>query len=160
MLIGTLLKSLEIEDLVCLKGVTEPHYLARSFIQNSESHSSSEVVRNQSFDLNDITPSDGDDKFYEAPENLVDSADQVVQSSGNLSEYLSPRVSLPPESLLCKMPSFSRIPGLLPDDALQNWMEDVETTESLDSFVKAQIIIYDQNSPSYHDVDKGVGVFV
>lgn len=152
MFIGTVLKSLEIEDLVGNNGVSRPCYLARSFIGSSD--------KIQNFDNNDLTPSEGDDKFYEAPENLVDSAEYTMKSPQSTSEHLSSHCLLLSENLSFKTPSFSRIAGLLPDDAIGGGMDDTQLTETLDSFVKAQIVIYDQNSPLYNNVDKRVGISV
>lgn len=143
MFIGTVLKSLEIEDLVCCNSTSRPCFLARSFVQSSDSHSFYDQ-----FDNNNSTPSEGDDKFYEAPENLVD------------SEYLSSQNSLSLENSSFKPPSFSRIAGLLPVDTVQAKTEDIELMDTLDSFVKAQIIIYDQNSSLYNNVDTQVGCFL
>ncbi|KAK4844286.1 hypothetical protein QYF36_018501 [Acer negundo] len=158
MFIGTVLKSLEIEDLVCFNQVSRHCYLARSFIRSEDAHLSSDDTENQSFDTNVLSQSEGDDNFYEAPETLVDSVDQTMQSPQNIFKYLSSQTSFPSENLSLKTPSFSRIAGLLPDDALQNKMENVELTETLDSFVKAQIVFYDQNSSLYSNIDKRVTV--
>ncbi|KAJ0048722.1 hypothetical protein Pint_15724 [Pistacia integerrima] len=158
MFVGTVLKSLEIEDLVCFSGASQPFYLARSFIGSSDAHVSFDDTKFQNFDNSNPTPSEGDDKFYEAPENLLDSADLTLPSPQNLSKYPSSQNLPPSESLSFKTPSFRRIAGLLPDDALQNRMEDTEQTETLDTFVKAQIVIYDHNSPLYDNIDKRVTV--
>ncbi|KAJ4957745.1 hypothetical protein NE237_024856 [Protea cynaroides] len=128
MLIGTVLKSLEIEDLVC-KGGTQPCYLARSFIKST-----------------DITtldsPLSAGDEFFEAIDDLVDCPEQPLAF----------------DKLSIKPPSFSRITGLLPDAEPRTVPGDMEITDNLDSFVKAQIVIYDQNSPLYANVDKWVMV--
>ncbi|XP_019086561.1 PREDICTED: uncharacterized protein LOC104718635 [Camelina sativa] len=134
MFIGTVLKSLEIEDLVSHSGLNESCYLARSFIQSSEVVPSFEDAESRSPEGNDPTTSEGEENFYEAPEMLVDSID-----------YTS-----------LKTPSFSRIDGLLPVDN-KNITRN-ETTESLDSFVKAQIVIYHQTSPQYENIDNQVMV--
>lgn len=144
--IGTVLKSLEIEDLVCCNRLSQSCYLARSFIGSVNSPSSSNNAGNQSFDSKDLSQSEGDE-FFEAPENLFDSVDSPMKSAGNL-------LSLGMSSL--SPPSFSRIHGLLPDDALQTKREDIEVIGSMDSFVKAQIVIYEQNSPLYNNIDKQV----
>ena len=156
MFIGTVLKSLEVEDVVCGNRVSRPCYLARSFIRSAAAHSSFNDAGNQNIDSSDVTSSEGDDKFYEAPENLVDSVDYPMQSPKNESEYLN----LPPSDILSlKPPSFNRIAGLLPTDALQMRKQEIELTETLDSFVKAQIIIHDQNSPRYNNTDNQVDIF-
>ncbi|KAJ4951540.1 hypothetical protein NE237_028372 [Protea cynaroides] len=138
MLIGTVLKSLEIEDLVC-KGGTQPYYLARSFIKTTDI-----TTLDAPLSADDLTQS-GDEKFFEAPENLVEFVD-------------CPEQPLPFGMLSIKPPSFSRIAGLLPDAEPRTVAEEMEVTDSLDSFVKAQIIIYDLNSPLYTSVDKRVMV--
>ncbi|KAL1194607.1 hypothetical protein V5N11_031431 [Cardamine amara subsp. amara] len=136
MFIGTVLKSLEIEDLVSHSGLNEACYLARSFIQSSEVLPTFEDAESRSPERNDPTSSEGEDKFYEAPEILVDSID-----------YTSLRT-----------PSFSRIDGLLPVENKNITRPSNETTESLDSFVKAQIVIYHQTSPQYKNIDNQVMV--
>lgn len=92
------------------------------------------------FDSSDFEQCEGDDNFYEASENLNDSVDSPMR---NISEYLSSRSSQLEKSLL-KPPSFSRVTGLLPNDSLQSSSDGVESGDKLDSFVKAQIIIYDR----------------
>ncbi|XP_057978559.1 uncharacterized protein LOC131164992 isoform X2 [Malania oleifera] len=149
MFIGTVLKSLEIEDLICHKGVSEPSYLARSFIGNVDAASSYEDAGSQSWGINDLSQSDGDEKFYEAADNMVDIVDYPMQSPGRLQQ------SLTSEKLSLKPPSFSRIAHLLPDDA-RTGREVIEPTDNLDSFVKAQIVIYDHNSLAYDNIDKKV----
>ncbi|EEF45057.1 vacuolar protein sorting-associated protein, putative [Ricinus communis] len=143
MFIGTVLKSLEIEDLVCARNISQPSFLARSFIRIEDGNSSLDDT--QSSDNNNLTPSEGEDKFYEASENLVD-PDLAFQNP------------LPFETALLKPPNFGRIAGLLPGDTVQNKMEDIELTNDLDSFVKAQIVIYDHNSSLYSNIDMQVSV--
>ncbi|KAL6985853.1 hypothetical protein U1Q18_019226 [Sarracenia purpurea var. burkii] len=157
MFIGTVLKSLEIEDLVCRKGMSPPCYLARSFIRTDESSgiSGGHDDQNLSYDSNDLDESEGDDKFYEASDILNDSVGSPMR---NISEYISSQSSLLSEKSLLKPPSFTRVAGLLPNDSLQTRTEGVELAETLDSFVKAQIVIYDQNSLLYHNIDKQVTV--
>ncbi|XP_010540792.1 PREDICTED: uncharacterized protein LOC104814451 [Tarenaya hassleriana] len=135
MFIGTVLKSLEIEDLVRQTGLSEPCYVARSFIQSSDILPSSGDVKSPNLEGSDLTSSEGEEKFYEAPETLADSFD-----------YTSLRI-----------PSFSRIEGLLPVDSKVTGLSP-ETSESLDSFVKAQIVIYHQSSPQYENIDNQVTV--
>lgn len=146
MFIGTILKSLEIEDLVSRRSFSRPCYVARSFIQTVEA-STFDNDENKSQDASGIT-CEGDDKFYEAPEDLVDSIDYQMQSPQILNSEI--------KSL--KAPSFTRIAGLLPDDILQKSKGNMEQTDALDNFVKAQLVIFDQNSPRYSNLDKQVGV--
>lgn len=167
MFIGTLLKSLEIEDLVCGKGVSQPCYLARSFIGSVDVPSSFEDAGNPSYDNNGLIQNEGDDKFFEAPEDkffeapedLIDFVDCPMQSLGGKHLSSQSQNSFPPEKPLLKPPSFSRVAGLLPAEALQT-RRDIDLTDALDSFVKAQIIIYDRNTPLYNNVDKQVGSFL
>ncbi|XP_028077973.1 LOW QUALITY PROTEIN: uncharacterized protein LOC114279888 [Camellia sinensis] len=153
MFIGTVLNSLEIEDLVCRKGVSQPCYLARSFIRSTDATSGLYDAENRSYGSGDFDQCEGDDNFFEASENLNDSVDSPMR---NISAYLSSQGSL--EKSLLKPPSFTRVAGLLPDDSLQTASDDTELADTLDSFVKAQIIIYDQNSRLYHNIDKWVTV--
>jgi len=140
MFIGTILQSLEIEDLVC--GGTSPRcYLARSFIRGRDVTSALEVAVKQSCNDHDFS-SESDDKFYEASESLP----ETDSSSGNFS----------PEVSAFRPPSFSKVPGLLPDSSFQSMDKDMGRIDELDSFVKAQIVIYDQNSPFYSRTDNMV----
>lgn len=138
--IGTILKSLEIEDLVCANQQSQPCFLARSFIGNADEISLFYNTTRENVKSSGIVPSDTDDKFYEAPETLAESADYPVQSPGGTSE--------------CSLPKFSRITGLLPSDAPST--STMEFSDTLESFVKAQIVIYDQNSTRYNNTDKQV----
>lgn len=158
MLIGTVLKSLEIEDLVSRSKVSRPCYVARSFIGSTDADSALDDERNQSFDSNDVETIEEDDKFYEAPENLADSVDYPMQSPRILSGRTSQKL-LKSGSLSYKLPSFTRISGLLPQYDLLT-TEDVKHTDIMDSFVKAQVVICDRNSPRYNNVDKQVGVLL
>lgn len=141
--IGTILKSLEIEDLVCANQQSQPCFLARSFIGNADEISLFYNTTRENVKSSGIVPSDTDDKFYEAPETLAESADYPVQSPGGTSE--------------CSLPKFSRITGLLPSDAPST--STMEFSDTLESFVKAQIVIYDQNSTRYNNTDKQVSVY-
>ncbi|GMH29787.1 hypothetical protein Nepgr_031630 [Nepenthes gracilis] len=149
MFIGTVLKSLEIEDLVC-GGSAQCRYLARSFIRGSDVPSVADTDT-QSYECNDVT-SEGGDNFYEASENLAEIVDYPVRSNSSLCS------SLPSEVSSFKPPSFTRVPGLLPDCDSQSSTECVGQIDQLDSFVKAQIVFYDQNSPLYNNIDKWVMV--
>lgn len=160
MFIGTVLKSLEIEDLVCCDRVCRPCFLARSFIGSGDAYSSFYVAGDRNFATNGVTSSKGSDKFYEAPEDLVDSVDNLIQSPRNESENLGSGNLPRSEILSLKPPSFKRTAGLLPTDAIQTKRQDNELSETLDSFVKAQIIIYDQTSPRYNNTDKQVGICI
>lgn len=154
MFIGTILKSLEIEDLICSKTNSQSCYLARSFVNGEETPSFSVYSENQGSDNSDLTPIEGDEKFFEAAETLVDNTDYQIQSPGKDLEYVKSQSSLqwkkfPP-------PRFSRIAGLLPPGGSETHSAYNEQSVTLDNFVKAQIALYDQNSPRYYDVDKQV----
>ncbi|KAM6557396.1 hypothetical protein CsatB_004415 [Cannabis sativa] len=153
MLIGTVLKSLEIEDLVSLSNGSRPRYVARSFIGSTDAYSTFDDERNQISESNDLESSEGDDKFYEAQENLVESFDYPMQSPRNFSGNFSSQKFLKSDSLSDKLPSFTHISGLLPKDVPT---DDVTQTDVMDSFVKAQIVICDQNSPTYDNIDTQV----
>ncbi|MFS8029949.1 putative vacuolar protein sorting-associated protein [Helianthus anomalus] len=142
MFIGTVLKALEVEDLVSCKGVNQPCYLARSFIRHADAPPVFRTIENQS---------EADDQFYEASDSLNDPGD----SPGREFEYSS---SVPSARAILKTPSFSRIAGLLPDDARHSGENNLEVTHTLDSFVKAQIVFIDSNSVFYDNIDKRVTV--
>ncbi|KAK4262505.1 hypothetical protein QN277_028058 [Acacia crassicarpa] len=138
--IGTILKSLEIEDLVCCSEISGPCYLARSFIGTAD---------------DDLTPAETDDKFYEAPDTLAD----VEQSPRFTPDSLSSSQSqIPSRYSSSKCPRFTSIAGLLPSEARTTGTREIEPGDTLESFIKAQIIIYDQNSPRYNNIDKQVRV--
>ncbi|PWA96948.1 pleckstrin (PH) domain superfamily protein [Artemisia annua] len=151
MFIGTVLKALEVEDLVSCKGGLQPCYLARSFIRHADAPSVFHTIDGQGYGSSDRNQSDADDNFYEAPESLND----PVDSPGREFEHSS---SLSSERAILKTPSFSRIAGLLPDDASQAGEKNLEVADTLDSFVKAQIVFIDSNSVFYDNIDKRVTV--
>ncbi|XP_008465914.2 uncharacterized protein LOC103503494 isoform X1 [Cucumis melo] len=152
MFIGTILKSLEIEDLVCSKTNSQSCYLARSFVHGEETP----LLKNHGSDNSDLTQIEGDDKFFEAPETLVDYTDYQIQSPRKGLEYVKSQSSLQLKNFA--PPSFSRIAGLLPPGGSETHSVDNEQSVTLDNFIKAQIALYDQNSPRYYDVDKQVSV--
>ncbi|CAN4127752.1 unnamed protein product [Withania somnifera] len=132
--IGTLLKALEVEDLVCRTGM---------------SGSSHPLLNDVESQCNDSSQFEGEEKFYEASENLNDLAESPY-SSGN---------SLLSEKTMSKAPSFDRFAGLLPIDVNESGnANSVILTDTLDSFVKAQVAIYDQKSPRYTSIDTKVAV--
>ncbi|KAK4746515.1 hypothetical protein SAY87_012827 [Trapa incisa] len=157
-LIGTLLKSLEIEDLISKSGVSQPRYLARSFIHSVNSSSSFHDTKSQSLDINETMTSEGDDKFYEAPENLMDPSDSSTLSLVNMPENGSTGAISPSQVMFLKPPSFRRVAGLLPYYTQLSPQENIDLTDTLDSFVKAQTVIYDRNSPLYENIDMQVTV--
>ncbi|OIV92802.1 hypothetical protein TanjilG_00936 [Lupinus angustifolius] len=155
--IGTILKSLEIEDLVCSTQRSQPCYLARSFVGTADAHSLLYNTTREVVDSSGLIPSETDDMFYEAPETLTDSGDYPMQSPGGTSEYPSSsnsEIKFKYSSL--SPPKFSRITGLLPSDAPSTSTKETELTDTLESFVKAQIVIYDLSSTRYNNTDKQV----
>ncbi|KAK1261313.1 hypothetical protein QJS04_geneDACA008707 [Acorus gramineus] len=162
MYIGTLLKSLEIEDLYNHDKTSVPRYLARSFKNTNDTNlnklRSSVDMGKQKFIDNEKNDYDGEDNFFEASDSLPDMNEDPGQLQGNTPPYISAQNFLPFVKISIKPPSFSRITGLLPDADYQ--MKDMksEKMDTLDSFVKAQIIIFDQDSSLYKSIDKQVTV--
>ncbi|KAL0446423.1 UNVERIFIED_CONTAM: hypothetical protein Slati_1770200 [Sesamum latifolium] len=150
-LIGTVLKALEIEDLVRRKGTSQISYLARSFIRNADLPSLLDNVDIPTQASNVFSQDEGDDEFYEVSEELNDS---VPDSPGDEMEYLNSRISAQADSSDLKAPSFTRVAGLLPSDVTHPEAGQIRVNDALDSFVKAQIVIFDQNSSLYSNVDK------
>lgn len=153
--IGMLLKSLEIEDLVCCKGASRPCYMARSFIRNADTDSGFFDAEAHNYDSTESSLGEGDDRFFEALDNLNDPGETPKR---NTSDDQITQFPLSSENPPFMPPSFTRVLGLLPNDAVQVGGDSVEPTGALDSFVKAQIIIYDQNSALYRNIDKWVTV--
>lgn len=157
--VGTILKSLEIEDLVCgSQRWSQPCFLARSYIGTADENLLFYNTMTRDVESGGLIPTETDDKFYEAPETLADSVDYPMQSPGGTSEYPSSspsKIQFNYSSL--ELPKFSRITGLLPSDT-PSIRKELELNDTLESFVKAQIIIYDQNSAQYKNIDKQVGV--
>ncbi|KAL6543919.1 hypothetical protein OROGR_010416 [Orobanche gracilis] len=155
-LVGTVLKALEIEDLVCRKG-TSHVYVARSFIRNADAPSQVENIDSLAQTIIDINQCEGDDEFYEAYENLNESVGSPM-SPGDEMELMSSRHIKQSDNSYLKAPSFVRVAGILPFDVTHLEAGQKGVTDALDSFVKAQIVIFDQNSPLYSSVDKEVAV--
>ncbi|KAL3817950.1 hypothetical protein ACJIZ3_003855 [Penstemon smallii] len=153
--IGTVLKSLEIEDLVCCKGTSQICYLTRSFIRNAEIPSTNTEIPPQS--KNDISQYEGDDEFYEASESLNDSISSPLSPGGEM-DFMNSRTVGKSDSSDLNAPSFVRVAGLLPCDGSHMEAGQIGVSDALDSFVKAQIVIFDQNSLLYANVDKQVAV--
>ncbi|ONK73416.1 uncharacterized protein A4U43_C04F31270 [Asparagus officinalis] len=161
LLIGTVLKSLEIEDQFCCVRTARPRYLARSFINNTEQStvsdsSSISVLDWQKISNNQLNSTDDEEKFFEASDDLDDPGDRSVSRLGSMSEYSTAQPSFSAMRSSMEPPTFSRIPGLIPDSELQNESLKLETADTLDSFVKAQIVIYNADSPHYDNLDNRV----
>ncbi|ESW28603.1 hypothetical protein PHAVU_002G003000 [Phaseolus vulgaris] len=155
--VGTILKSLEIEDLVCCSQLlSQPCFLARSYIGTADENSLLYSNMRKYVESGVLISTETDDKFYEAPETLADSVDYSTQSPEGTSEYQSSSASdMQFNYSSLKPPKFSRITGLLPSDSPCS-RKELELNDTLESFVKAQIIIYDQNSSQYKNIDKQV----
>ncbi|VFQ66400.1 unnamed protein product [Cuscuta campestris] len=157
--IGTVLKALEIKDLIFSSGISQPYYLARSFISSSESSNSPQVdidAQGQHYNIISSSQYDAEDKFYEASEDLndIDSPHPLrdgIGFSGSTTPFSS-------EKTITKAPSFNRMAGLLPMETTENASNIMEVTDTFDSFVKAQVIIFDRDSPIYSNVDTKVVV--
>lgn len=158
MFIGTVLKALEVEDLVCCKGMSQVCFLARAFNKNADTSSLLGDTEIPTHTRNDSNQCEGDDEFYEASENLNDSVDSPM-SPADAVEYASSQNISQLGSSALKAPSFTRIAGLLPSDVTHTEAGGMEVTDTLDSFVKAQFVIFDQNSPLYTNVDNQVSCF-
>ncbi|KAF3782527.1 Vacuolar sorting-associated protein 13C [Nymphaea thermarum] len=150
MRIGTVLKSMEIEDLYSRQGKGSPRYVARSFIECMEHES----ISASSFDSNSAQTKNDDEKFFEASESLVDAVD-YHESPFKSSEDIMAKFAAESAISSKEPPSFSRIPGLLPVDVHDD-RGGISIGDTLDNFVKAQIIIHDIDSPAYSNIDKEV----
>ncbi|KAG0473020.1 hypothetical protein HPP92_014877 [Vanilla planifolia] len=148
--IGTLLKSLEIVDQYQFSTMALPRYLARSFIQNSNEAMSHQLSTGSYGQPNQ---SDSEDKFFEASDELDDVIEfPTKQNDRSFSAWASSsslRSSMKP-------PSFSRISGLLPSSDITTAMTNTQNNDTIDSFVKAQLLIYSNGSPDYHNLDNRV----
>lgn len=146
MFIGTVLKAIEVEDLICRKGKSHFCYLARSVIRSADAPSLSDVSGNETSLSGDLSQGEGDDQFYEASETLND---ENPQSVGTEPEYFSSQNFLSSNNTIRAL-SFSRLADLLPTDNNYSGSGNPAAAGALDSFVKAQIVVYDKNS-SVHD---------
>ncbi|XP_039123130.1 uncharacterized protein LOC120259563 isoform X5 [Dioscorea cayenensis subsp. rotundata] len=161
-LIGTILKSLEIEDQFGCAQTTTCRYLARSFINSTEatasaSYPSSVGTAALGVGGDEAEQNDGeDDKFFEATDDVNDLVEQPFQRQGSMPEYFAAESSFPSKIFFIDPPSFSRIAGLIPDPGLEDRSNNLKENDALDSFVKAQIIIYGQDSPLYNNIDNQV----
>ncbi|KAL3499805.1 hypothetical protein ACH5RR_038898 [Cinchona calisaya] len=154
MFIGTVLKALEVEDLICRRGKSHSCYLARSVIQSSDASSLSNISGDETFVSGDLSQGEADDEFYEASETLNDESPQSLRTE---PEYFSSQNFLSSDNAT-RAPSFSRLAGLLPTDNSYTGTDSMEASDTLDSFVKAQIVVYDKNSSLYDGTDTKVAV--
>ncbi|KAJ4777649.1 Pleckstrin (PH) domain-containing protein isoform 2 [Rhynchospora pubera] len=155
-LLGTILRSLEIEDQYSLLGGSSsmPRYLARSFISSESDGISVQGTSPASLERarsrNSLRKNESDDNFFEA----TDDFDEVYETPHpDQHQTSSVEFSLKP-------PGFSRLPGLIPDLDSEPGSEKAgknkDDQHSSDSFIKAQIVVFDQSSPQYKNLDNRV----
>ncbi|XP_078437793.1 pleckstrin homology (PH) domain-containing protein isoform X2 [Wolffia australiana] len=150
--VGTILKLLEVEDLYQREEFSNPRYLAKSFMTNI-----GECPRRSS----SVTTYDSDHKSSSSEQTEVDAEEQFYEASDSLSDFLEanivPRGDIFSEYVSSKSHflSFKRTPGLLPDLGRSD-RSGLEEPAAVDSFVKAQIVIFDQGSYLYSNIDKKV----
>ncbi|KAH9321017.1 hypothetical protein KI387_015656, partial [Taxus chinensis] len=153
MSIGAVLHSLEIEDTFGGTGSPSARFLARSLIENSNK---THRARNHSFNSKKGKKlrKNINDKGFEVNEHFFDTSEDLVDSS---EEFKFEDVESSFNDVLpCELPSFRKIPGLLPLLEGKEKSEDLEQRPKLDSFVKAQVILFNHDSPAYTNIDKQV----
>ncbi|KAL2636221.1 hypothetical protein R1flu_007700 [Riccia fluitans] len=174
MSVGAVLQALEVEDKFHGHIAPSCKYLARSYIKTAPKTTGDSVSSNgrngHGKHQHRHRSSDGKkgakhrhnsehDRFFDAQEEFLDAEDHhkhsLRRSSGSLSRFFdaeedgnrSPLDDQEP-------PSFKRDTGLLPlTDSGQDPLEEI-----VENFVKAQVILYSQDSPDYGSVDKQVKV--
>ncbi|KAL5230936.1 hypothetical protein ABZP36_029712 [Zizania latifolia] len=161
LLIGTILRSLEIEDQCYYPGSPVPRYLARSFINSMQAKEVSTPSRKNSVGPKDTTlnKNDSEERFFEASDDF-DEFETPMLHERSILDCFSTQSFLPASLPSLQPPAFSRIPGLMPDTELQSAGFTSEGDVTFDSFVKAQMVIYDQQSPQYNNLDNRVVVTV
>ncbi|XP_057872719.2 uncharacterized protein LOC131078906 isoform X2 [Cryptomeria japonica] len=164
--IGVVLQSLEIEDAFGSMGNPSVQFLARSFIEksskahepithyldNKKGRKFRKAMNDKDFEDNEC--------FFEASESPVDSSKEFQseasrQPSESSLEYLDVECSSN-GGLSCELPSFRRIPWLLPCLEGKEKGHALEQRDKIDSFVKAQVILFKHDSPAYVNIDKQV----
>uniref|UniRef100_A0A0E0BDW2 PH domain-containing protein n=1 Tax=Oryza glumipatula TaxID=40148 RepID=A0A0E0BDW2_9ORYZ len=160
LLIGTILRSLEIEDQYNYPGSPVPRYLARSFINSVQTNEVPTPSRKNSAGPRGtaLKKSDSEERFFEASDDF-DEFETPMLHERSISDYFSTQNFLPTSLPSLQPPAFSRIPGLLPDIELQS-AGFTSGDITFESFVKAQIVIYDQQSPQYNNLDNRVVISV
>ena len=155
--VGTILSSLEIQDLFHCEEAAIPRYLAKSFIMNASKSPLPSIsnVGDQSSVASEQYETDGEEKFYEAYDSLSDVVDLSIAPQEDKIDDSSFRSYFPSENSSLESLTFTRIPGLLPNAESPDRSNFKDSAE-LDSFVKAQIIIFDRDSSFYSSIDKQV----
>jgi vacuolar protein sorting-associated protein 13A/C len=161
LLIGTILGSLEIEDQYYYPGSPVPRFLARSFINSMQTQEVPSPSRKNSAGPKGtpLKKTDSEENFFEASDDFDEFETPMVQER-TISDYFSTQNFLPTSLPSLQPPTFNRIPGLIPDSELQTVGFTFDGNDTFDSFVKAQIVIYDQHSPQYNNLDNRVVVSI
>jgi len=161
LLIGTILGSLEIEDQYYYPGSPVPRFLARSFINSMQTQELPSLSRKNSAGPRNtpLMKNDSEENFFEASDDF-DEFETPMHQKRTISDYFSTQKFLPTSVPSLQPPTFKRIPDLIPDTELQTGKFTLEGSGTFNSFVKAQIVIYDQHSPQYNSLDNRVVVTV
>lgn len=159
LMIGTILGSLEIEDQFYYPGSPMPRFLARSFINSMQTQELPSPSRKNSAGHRgtQLKKNDSDENFFEASDDF-DEFETPMHQERTISDYFSTQNFLPTSVPSLQPPTFNRIPDLIPDTELQTGGSTLEDSGTFNSFVKAQIVIYDQHSPQYNNLDNRVNI--
>jgi vacuolar protein sorting-associated protein 13A/C len=159
LLIGTILGSLEIEDQYYYPGSPVPRFLARSFINSMQTQELPSLSRKNSAGPRNtpLMKNDSEENFFEASDDF-DEFETPMHQKRTISDYFSTQKFLPTSVPSLQPPTFKRIPDLIPDTELQTGKFTLEGSGTFNSFVKAQIVIYDQHSPQYNSLDNRVNI--
>jgi len=104
-----------------------------------------------------LKKTDSEENFFEASDDFDEFETPMLQER-TISDYFSTQNFLPTSLPSLQPPTFNRIPGLIPDSELQTVGFTLDGNDTFDSFVKAQIVIYDQHSPQYNNLDNRVNI--
>eukprot|EP01018_Ginkgo_biloba_P007916 Gb_35998 [translate_table: standard] len=167
MSIGAVLQSLEIEDAFGGQGCPPCQFLARSFIENSSQahgHRKPSLGGETAKEFQKALENkqlDGNECSFDTSEDPVDSPEEFqiegsIKPTKTVSDYFDAESSHVNDELSKEALSFMRVPGLLPDLEEKHSSHVLEHMGKLDSFVKAQIMLFNEDSPAYANVDKQV----